>query len=174
MLFGKRARMINRILIVEDEPLVAFDNEHFLRDAGYVIVGTVDTVAEAVAAFEQEIDLAARSSARASGCPTLRLLPLLALSLRSLNLVPWSLAQSHRRHHRLAQRRHSGDARARQVPMLLQRPRKPSSRRSPRQQLASRWRMTKRSVDARVHSVQSKDNKLMKSGSYVPVSVASS
>ena len=57
MLFGKRARTVNRILIVEDEPLVAFDNEHFLRDAGYEIVATVDTVAEAVAAIDQGADL---------------------------------------------------------------------------------------------------------------------
>lgn len=48
MLFAKRQRKINRILIVEDEPLVAFDNEHFLRDADYEIVATVDTVPEAV------------------------------------------------------------------------------------------------------------------------------
>ena len=27
MLFGKRKRIVNRILIVEDEPLTAFDNE---------------------------------------------------------------------------------------------------------------------------------------------------
>ncbi len=49
MLFsGKRERTINNILIVEDEPLVAFDNEHFLRDAGYEVTAAVDTVPEAV------------------------------------------------------------------------------------------------------------------------------
>lgn len=57
MLFGKRERTLKRILIVEDEPLVAFDNEHILRDAGYEIVATVDTVADAVSAMEEEIDL---------------------------------------------------------------------------------------------------------------------
>jgi len=58
MLFGKRRRTINRILIVEDEPLVAFDNEHFLTEKGFNVVATVDTVAEAVAAVEaHEIDL---------------------------------------------------------------------------------------------------------------------
>ena len=57
MLFGRRERMIKRILIVEDEPLVAFDNEHFLRDAGYEIVATVDTVLEAVDAIGQGVDL---------------------------------------------------------------------------------------------------------------------
>lgn len=48
MLFGKRERAISRILVVEDEPLVAFDNEHLLGEAGYQVVATVDTVAEAV------------------------------------------------------------------------------------------------------------------------------
>jgi len=57
MLFGRRARTVKRILIVEDEPLVAFDNEHFLRDAGYEIVATVDTVPAATAALASDIDL---------------------------------------------------------------------------------------------------------------------
>src|SRR3954447_6564101 len=48
MLFGKRERAIHRIVIVEDEPLVAFDNEHLLREAGYEVVATVDSLAEAV------------------------------------------------------------------------------------------------------------------------------
>lgn len=47
MLFGKRERTIRRILIVEDEPLVAFDNEHLLREAGYDVVATVESVADA-------------------------------------------------------------------------------------------------------------------------------
>ena len=42
MLFGKRERRISRIMIVEDEPLVAFDNEYMLKDAGYEVVATVD------------------------------------------------------------------------------------------------------------------------------------
>ena len=47
-----------RILIVEDEPLVAFDNEHFLREAGYEVVATVDGLAEAAKVLdEEEIDL---------------------------------------------------------------------------------------------------------------------
>jgi DNA-binding response OmpR family regulator len=58
MLFGKRRLSINRILIVEDEPLVAFDNEHFLTERGFEVVATVDTVAAGVAAVqEHEIDL---------------------------------------------------------------------------------------------------------------------
>jgi len=54
MIFGKRKRMIERILVVEDEPLVAFDNEHFLRDAGYEVVATVDNVADALAYIGSE------------------------------------------------------------------------------------------------------------------------
>ncbi len=58
MLFGKRERRIKRILIVEDEPLVAFDNEYMLKDEGYEIVGTVDSLADALALIETEaIDL---------------------------------------------------------------------------------------------------------------------
>lgn len=47
MLFGRRERRISRIMIVEDEPLVAFDNEYMLQDAGYEVVATVDSYADA-------------------------------------------------------------------------------------------------------------------------------
>jgi two-component system, response regulator PdtaR len=58
MLFGKRERRISRILIVEDEPLVAFDNENMLQDAGYEVVATVDSFADAALVIESEqIDL---------------------------------------------------------------------------------------------------------------------
>jgi DNA-binding response OmpR family regulator len=57
MLFSKRERKLRRILIVEDEPLVAFDNEHSLREAGYEVVATVDTVVAAIEAMEEDIDL---------------------------------------------------------------------------------------------------------------------
>ena len=59
MLFGKRERLISRILVVEDEPLVAFDNEHLLEEAGYEVVATVDSLEAARAALEGEerIDL---------------------------------------------------------------------------------------------------------------------
>ncbi|WP_213981836.1 response regulator [Sphingomonas sp. dw_22] len=52
MLFGRRKRRIERLLIVEDEPLVAFDTEHFLIGEGFAIVATVDSVAAAVRAME--------------------------------------------------------------------------------------------------------------------------
>ena len=54
MLFGKRKRIVNRILIVEDEPLTAFDNENMLGDAGYHIVATVDDLKEALEVLERE------------------------------------------------------------------------------------------------------------------------
>jgi DNA-binding response OmpR family regulator len=58
MLFGKRERAIRRLLIVEDEPLVAFDIEHLLRECGYDVVATVDTLAEAVRVLREEaVDL---------------------------------------------------------------------------------------------------------------------
>jgi len=58
MLFTKRERRISRILIVEDEPLVAFDNENMLQDAGYQVVATVDSFADAALVIEAEaIDL---------------------------------------------------------------------------------------------------------------------
>jgi DNA-binding response OmpR family regulator len=58
MLFGKRERHIRRILVVEDEPLVAFDNEYQLSDAGYEVVGTVDNLADATRLIDgEQIDL---------------------------------------------------------------------------------------------------------------------
>ena len=58
MLFGKRKQIVKRILIVEDEPLTAFDNENILGDAGYHIVATVCELEDALAALEREmIDL---------------------------------------------------------------------------------------------------------------------
>lgn len=59
MLFAKKKRRISNLLLVEDEPLVAFDSEHVLRDAGYAVVATVDRVADALTVIEgaQEIDL---------------------------------------------------------------------------------------------------------------------
>lgn len=58
MLFGKRKRIVNKILIVEDEPLTAFDNELMLHDAGYEVVATVDRFRDAVAALDKvQVDL---------------------------------------------------------------------------------------------------------------------
>ncbi|MET0309015.1 MAG: response regulator [Sphingomonas sp.] len=59
MLFGKKRRRIERLLIVEDEPLVAFDTEHFLTSEGFAIVATVDSVADGIQAIidADEIDL---------------------------------------------------------------------------------------------------------------------
>jgi DNA-binding response OmpR family regulator len=54
MLFGRRKQLVKRILIVEDEPLTAFDNENALGDAGYEIVATVDDLDEALRVLERE------------------------------------------------------------------------------------------------------------------------
>ena len=51
-LFGRRKRRLTRLLVVEDEPLVAFATEHLLGDAGYQVVDTVDRVADAVRVIE--------------------------------------------------------------------------------------------------------------------------
>jgi two-component system, response regulator PdtaR len=58
MLFGKRKRIVKRILIVEDEPLTAFDNENMLGDAGYEVVATLDSFDDAAEMLQREqIDL---------------------------------------------------------------------------------------------------------------------
>ncbi len=58
MLFGKRKRIVNRILIVEDEPLTAFDNEILIGDEGYEVVATLDRFADAVDTLDKEqVDL---------------------------------------------------------------------------------------------------------------------
>ena len=55
MLFGRQSRHVKRILIVEDEPLVAFDNELMVAGAGYTVVATVDRVAEALVVLGREL-----------------------------------------------------------------------------------------------------------------------
>ena len=58
MLFGKRKRIVKRILIVEDEPLTAFDNEVMLADLGYEVVATLDRFADAIDRLDSEdVDL---------------------------------------------------------------------------------------------------------------------
>jgi DNA-binding response OmpR family regulator len=58
MLFGRRKQLVKRILVVEDEPLTAFENENVLGDAGYEVVATVDDLAEALAVLDrEEVDL---------------------------------------------------------------------------------------------------------------------
>jgi DNA-binding response OmpR family regulator len=52
MLFGRRRRSIEKLLVVEDEPLVAFDTEYLLTDQGFTVVATVDRVADAVRCIE--------------------------------------------------------------------------------------------------------------------------
>ena len=58
MLFEKRERVVNRILIVEDEPLTAFDNETMIAEAGYEVVATLDRYSDAVETLDKEkVDL---------------------------------------------------------------------------------------------------------------------
>lgn len=67
MLFGKRKRIVKRILIVEDEPLTAFDNEVMLADFGYKVVATLDSFEDAIALLDREhVDLVL-SDVRLSG-----------------------------------------------------------------------------------------------------------
>ena len=55
VLFRRKKRIIRRLLIVEDEPLVAFDNEHHLEKAGYEIAATVDSGEAAIALIGREL-----------------------------------------------------------------------------------------------------------------------
>lgn len=58
MLFNSREPRLKNLLIVEDEPLIAFDNEYFLGAHGYAVVATLDNAAAATAAIaEGGIDL---------------------------------------------------------------------------------------------------------------------
>jgi len=58
MLFEKKEPRLKRLLIVEDEPLIAFDNEHFLATHGYSVVATTDNSDAALAVIAEEaIDL---------------------------------------------------------------------------------------------------------------------
>jgi CheY-like chemotaxis protein len=67
MLFGKRKRIVKRIVIVEDEPLTAFDNEVTLGDLGYEVVATLDSFEDAIALLDSEdVDLVL-SDVRLSG-----------------------------------------------------------------------------------------------------------
>jgi DNA-binding response OmpR family regulator len=47
MIFSRRPPRLTRLLIVEDEPLLAFDAEHLLTEHDYQVVATVDRVADA-------------------------------------------------------------------------------------------------------------------------------
>lgn len=58
MLFGKRKRIVKHILVVEDEPLTAFDNEQLITSAGYEVVATCDNVTDALATLDTgQVDL---------------------------------------------------------------------------------------------------------------------
>lgn len=48
MLFASRPLCIKRLLVIEDDPLTAFDNEHTLKHSGYDVIATVDSGEAAV------------------------------------------------------------------------------------------------------------------------------
>ena len=54
MLFASRPSCIKRLLVIEDDPLTAFDNEHTLKHSGYDVVATVDSGEAAVAVIASE------------------------------------------------------------------------------------------------------------------------
>ncbi|WP_033073328.1 response regulator [Sphingopyxis sp. MWB1] len=54
MLFASRPSCIKRLLVIEDDPLVAFDNERTLKQAGYEVISTVDSGETAVALMAGE------------------------------------------------------------------------------------------------------------------------
>lgn len=72
MLFASRPSCIKRLLVIEDDPLVAFDYEHTLQHSGYAVVATVDSgeaavavmAAEAVDAIVLDLGLAGHMSGR--------------------------------------------------------------------------------------------------------------
>ncbi len=68
-LFARKTRRFNRLLIVEDEPLVAFDTEYFLRDEGFDVVATLDRVDDALALIDNgtAIDLVLADISLADG-----------------------------------------------------------------------------------------------------------
>lgn len=68
-MFGRKKRVLERLLIAEDEPLIAFDNERFLADAGFEVVATIDRVEDAVALINggSEIDLVLADISLADG-----------------------------------------------------------------------------------------------------------
>jgi DNA-binding response OmpR family regulator len=57
MVFGRQKRVITRLLICEDEPLIAFDNEYALTEEGFEVVATVDKVADALAVLNASADV---------------------------------------------------------------------------------------------------------------------
>ena len=54
MLFGKYKPVVKHILIVEDEPLTAFDTETILTELGYEIVATTDDFQLAIEKLDKE------------------------------------------------------------------------------------------------------------------------
>ncbi len=119
MFFGKARQRLKRVLIVEDEPLLAFDNEHALTLGGFDVVATVDRMRDAEAVIESEggvdlliadirlrgvrsgIDLAAHARARdiavlfvTGSCPTEAQIGGIALGWLAKPFAPRDLVRS--------------------------------------------------------------------------------
>lgn len=56
MLFAPRPSSVKRLLIIEDDPLIAFDNEYALKQHGYDVVATVES-GEAAVPFIADVPL---------------------------------------------------------------------------------------------------------------------
>lgn len=69
MVFGHKKGVISRLLICEDEPLVAFDHEHLLTEEGFEVVATVDRADDAIAVLDahDRIDLVLADISLAAG-----------------------------------------------------------------------------------------------------------
>ncbi|MCC2600914.1 response regulator [Sphingopyxis yananensis] len=56
MLFAFRPSSVKRLLIIEDDPLIAFDNEYALKQHGYEVIATVES-GEAAVPFIADVPL---------------------------------------------------------------------------------------------------------------------
>ena len=88
--------MGRRILVVEDEPLIAFDVADHLTEAGFEVVGPVASVAAALRLLESkgcdmavlDVNLGRETAAPIAEALTAKSLPFLALSGYSVDQLP--------------------------------------------------------------------------------------
>jgi DNA-binding response OmpR family regulator len=88
--------MTERVLVVEDEPLIAFDVADHLREAGFEIVGPAGSVAAALKLLETQgcdlavldVNLGRETAAPIAEALSARSLPFLALSGYSSDQFP--------------------------------------------------------------------------------------
>ncbi len=87
--------MANRVLVVEDEPLIAFDVADHLTEAGFDVAGPVATVSAALALLEKgcdvavlDVNLGRETAAPIAEAMSARLLPFVAVSGYSSDQLP--------------------------------------------------------------------------------------